>query len=376
MALAVVILLGGWLAYPSVGNAQTLDSLQQERQQLQQRINAARSQVAATQQQEQHARSQLGAIQSNLAVVQTRIEDTEYRLRRAQEDLVRLEADLEESEAQLESQKQSTSARLRYLQRQGQERWWELMLSSKDLNEFFDRRYFLQLLIDSDRALIRDLQAKSEALDQERIALEAQKNEIALLAQQLAVQKQELEGQAVAQQQLVSRLTNQRAAHAAAQRRLEADSQRVATLIQQLIIQQTQATGGDRQQGTGQMRPPVAGPVTSGFGWRTHPVYGRRRLHTGMDFGVASGTPVLAADSGTVIYSGWYGGYGNTVVINHGNGLTTLYAHNSALLVAKDARVTKGQAVARSGSTGLSTGPHVHFEVRRNGQPVNPASYF
>jgi murein DD-endopeptidase MepM/ murein hydrolase activator NlpD len=121
--------------------------------------------------------------------------------------------------------------------------------------------------------------------------------------------------------------------------------------------------------GGGQLSWPVAGPVTSGFGSR----WGR--MHEGIDIGVGSGTPVHAAAAGTVIYAGWMSGYGNIVVIDHGNGLSTAYAHNTELLVAVGSAVGKGNVIAFSGSTGHSTGPHVHFEVRVNGAPVDPLAY-
>lgn len=119
----------------------------------------------------------------------------------------------------------------------------------------------------------------------------------------------------------------------------------------------------------GQLAWPVAGPVTSGFGSR----WGR--VHEGIDIGVGSGTPVHAAAAGTVVYAGWMSGYGNIVVIDHGNGLSTVYAHNSSLVVGQGAAVGTGFVVALSGSTGHSTGPHVHFEVRLNGAPVDPLGY-
>jgi murein DD-endopeptidase MepM/ murein hydrolase activator NlpD len=114
---------------------------------------------------------------------------------------------------------------------------------------------------------------------------------------------------------------------------------------------------------------PVHGPVTSGFGWR----WGR--MHEGIDIAVPTGTPVAAAASGTVITAGWLGGYGNLVVIDHGNGLATAYGHNSSVTVAAGQSVAQGQVIAYSGSTGHSTGPHVHFEVRVNGSAVDPFAY-
>jgi murein DD-endopeptidase MepM/ murein hydrolase activator NlpD len=120
---------------------------------------------------------------------------------------------------------------------------------------------------------------------------------------------------------------------------------------------------------TGALGWPVAGPVTSGFGSR----WGR--MHDGIDIGVSEGTPVHAAAAGTVIYAGWMSGYGNIVVIDHGNGLSTAYAHNSQLMVGQGATIGKGSVIALSGNTGHSTGPHVHFEVRVNGSPVDPLGY-
>ena len=120
---------------------------------------------------------------------------------------------------------------------------------------------------------------------------------------------------------------------------------------------------------------PVPGyfTVTSGYGNRRHPFSGRQEFHTGIDIGARSGANVVAAESGMVTMSGWHGGYGQTIVIDHGNGLSTLYAHNSALLAREGQWVNRGDVIARVGSTGISTGPHLHFEIRQNGRHFNPA---
>lgn len=120
---------------------------------------------------------------------------------------------------------------------------------------------------------------------------------------------------------------------------------------------------------------PVNGSVTSGYGYRVHPIYGTRRLHQGLDISGGSGTPIAAAKGGTVISAGWRGGYGNAVVISHGDGVTTLYAHQSSMNVSSGQQVSRGDIVGWVGSTGASTGPHLHFEVRINGSAVNPRPY-
>ncbi|MEN9203773.1 MAG: peptidoglycan DD-metalloendopeptidase family protein [Thermostichus sp. DG_1_6_bins_120] len=370
----LVLLAALWVVTPS--QAQSVNQLQQRQQQLQQQIQSNQRRMEELRQAEQEARRRMGSLQQNIRQTESSLRDNQYRLEQAQKALEQAQRDLQDLEERLKRQQQGTAARLRYMQRQGAEHWWALLLSSRDLNEFFDRRHQLQLLIEADRQLIQELQATAKEVDQQRIALEAQRNEIALILQELAAQKNQLQQQAVTQEQLVGRLANERAAYEAAQRRLEADSQQLTGLIQQLIAQQAQQRGGrDPVQGTGRLIPPAGGPITSPFGWRVHPIYRSRRFHAGIDFGVPTGTPVRAADRGTVIYAGWYGGYGNTVILNHGGGITTLYAHNSRLAVGVGQVVQRGQAIAASGSTGLSTGPHLHFEVRVNGQPVDPRRY-
>ncbi|CAN5330420.1 hypothetical protein BH20ACT8_BH20ACT8_05580 [soil metagenome] len=126
---------------------------------------------------------------------------------------------------------------------------------------------------------------------------------------------------------------------------------------------------------TGRMQRPADGPITSRYGYRVHPIFGTRRLHAGIDFGGGYGAPIYAAESGTVISAGSRGGYGNTIVVDHGGGTTTLYAHQSRFAVSGGAQVGRGQVIGYIGSTGYSTGPHLHFEVRINGAPTDPAPY-
>jgi murein DD-endopeptidase MepM/ murein hydrolase activator NlpD len=120
---------------------------------------------------------------------------------------------------------------------------------------------------------------------------------------------------------------------------------------------------------------PANGRLTSRYGWRTHPIYGDRRMHAGIDIGAGQGVPIVAADDGVVLLSYYSSGYGNLTVIDHGGGLTTSYAHQSAMLVSDGQRVARGQMIGRAGSTGNVTGPHLHFEVRIDGDPVDPLNY-
>lgn len=123
------------------------------------------------------------------------------------------------------------------------------------------------------------------------------------------------------------------------------------------------------------LKAPSKHRISSDFGWRIHPIYRYRLFHNGIDFATPYGAPVLAAAEGIVTYSGWRGGYGRTIMIEHENGLITLYGHNSQLLKRKGERVKSQEMIAKSGSTGISTGPHIHFEVHKEGEPVNPDDY-
>jgi murein DD-endopeptidase MepM/ murein hydrolase activator NlpD len=149
---------------------------------------------------------------------------------------------------------------------------------------------------------------------------------------------------------------------------LQAQSAAVAAKIQAAQAQSA-SSGAAPSANPGGYQWPVSGPVTSPFGWR----WGR--MHEGIDIGVPSGTPVHAAAAGTVIYAGWMEGYGNFVILDHGGGIATAYGHNTSLAVAVGQTVSQGQVIAYSGSTGHSTGPHVHFEVRVNGSAVDPLGY-
>jgi murein DD-endopeptidase MepM/ murein hydrolase activator NlpD len=138
------------------------------------------------------------------------------------------------------------------------------------------------------------------------------------------------------------------------------------------LIRQEQSGGGSSP---GILLRPVPGAVTSGFGYRTHPIYGDQRLHTGWDMNGACGSPIVAAGSGRVFLAGWNGGYGNAIMVDHGGGMATLYAHQSSFAVGYGTQVSAGQVIGYVGTTGVSTGCHLHFEVRISGTPVDPTPY-
>lgn len=383
LLLSLAIAPWAWAGQPSLpiapllvaqatGRQPSVDSLRQQQQQLEQKRRQLDQQQERLENLQESAETRLDGLQDTIQVTAAQIRDNEQKLKAASDRLATLQAELVRAETLYQQRQFSTVARLRFLQRQQGSQGWAVLLQSNNLNDFLDRRRQLRLVYQADRTILTTLKAQAEDLENRRQTVERQKNEIALLTQKLLAQKAEYQQQAQAQQQLIDRLRADRKALEAAEDRLARDSEEIAALIRRRL-----AVARNRViiSGTGILAMPADGSITSGFGYRVHPILGYRRFHAGIDFGGGYGSTIRAADSGVVIFAGWYGGYGRSVVIDHGNTLTTLYAHASRIYVSEGQRVKRGQPIAAIGSTGLSTGPHLHFEVRKNGEPINPGHY-
>ncbi|MEY2477649.1 MAG: hypothetical protein QOG87_2964 [Actinomycetota bacterium] len=235
-----------------------------------------------------------------------------------------------------------------------------------------------QHLVDQFNAQRRELETRQAEVQTRRDAAQAQRNVVAHRTAEVesarkvqASARAEVVAQEKQKEGLVAQVRGRKREFETQIAQLRAESNAITAFLRGVQKGQGKAISGK-----GILASPIPGAaVTSGYGSRVHPVYGDVRTHTGIDFRAATGTPVRAAGAGKVVYAGWRGGYGNTVIIDHGNSLATLYGHLSSISVGVGQSVAKGQIVARAGSTGLSTGPHLHFEVRVNGVPVNPLGY-
>lgn len=370
--MVIVICCGLSLGQVAPAQSQSVDELKNYQNFVDQQRQIIQKQQEQINALTKPAQSRLDALKRNVRVTDAQIKDNEKKIRQAREQLQTLSTKLQELEFDLNKRRSATTARLQYLQRQQLQRWWITLLSSQDLNQFADRRRQIERIYDRDRKLLADLTQRSNRVEKQRNQIVAQKNEIELLTQKLKYQKSNIEAEAVAQQNTIDRLKSDRQALTQAEDRLAEDSRRLS----QVILAKVQPYDGlILPPGTGQLMYPTIGPVTSNFGWRTHPILGTERFHAGIDFGADYGSLIYASEQGRVIYADWYGGYGNAVIIDHGNGMTTLYAHCSDLYVKDGDVVAKGQPIAAVGSTGFSTGPHLHFELRANGEPIDPAAY-
>lgn len=250
---------------------------------------------------------------------------------------------------------------------------FELLLSAKDLNSFLDFVYFERIIIKNDYKRMVDLKLKATKLAKIKSDIESQKRYLQQTIANMNTQQKDIERAIAANRNMINRLKTDRAAYERSERELERQSASLQNMISKGYSHSSVkiAAGG--------FMKPIGGRITSPFGWRVHPIFKSRTFHSGVDIGGPNMGSIRASNAGRVIYAGWYGGYGKVVIIDHGSvsgkPTTTLYAHMAVTKVSKGQAVSKGQVIGLEGTTGYSTGPHCHFEVRINGTPNNPLNY-
>ena len=248
----------------------------------------------------------------------------------------------------------------------------ELLLSSKSLGDLFYRIDIISQVAEYDQKVIAEIINQKDIEEAAKSELAVKVSELDVVIAKRAGEQDVLEGEAAKSQAIYDELKADKAAYEAIEAAAEAkrDAEiKAAEAKNNTSNTPLTITGG-------KLNMPTKGGVnTSSYGMRIHPVTGKSKMHTGLDIGAATGTNIVAAEAGTVIVSTYESGYGNYIVISHGGGMTTLYAHCSARLASVGQKVTRGQLIGKVGSTGLSTGPHLHFEVRINGAFQNPLPY-
>jgi murein DD-endopeptidase MepM/ murein hydrolase activator NlpD len=273
---------------------------------------------------------------------------------------------------QLALRERQLAGRLRDIHRWGRTGYIDVLLGADDFGEMVTRFHFLGRIVSADTDLIRRTARDRQAWQALRQDLADHRLEIESLVQQVDERRRSLRAQEESKRALLRRIERERTTFENLVEELEEDSRRLEQLIRQLTPTTRPELGRIGLRVRAGFLWPARGPITSGFGMRRHPIFRITRMHNGVDIAAPWGSPVLAAAPGRVLYTGWFGGYGKMILLDHGSGVTTLYAHLSRILVRRGQVVERGQRIGRVGSTGYSTGPHLHFEVRIDGRPVNP----
>ena len=300
------------------------------------------------------------------------------------EDLAETEMRLAAAESEREERFDILRARLRFMHENNNMTYLELFLGSQNLTEFLNNREHFRRIVEHDNNMISELAALEAQITADRDAIVLQQIAMQEYADELETALAQLDAHFIARNARLQYLEESEVTYQAGVAALDGSIQAInmdiaaATAAQTTRNQVATTRGNVSVSADAPMAWPVAlAPhITSDFGWRPNP-FGRggSEWHTGIDMRAPMNTPILAAQAGTVTFNGWMRGYGNTVIIDHGGGTRTLYAHNSTNLVSVGQHVTQGQQIARAGSTGNSTGPHLHFEVIVNGTPVDPAPF-
>lgn len=374
--LLLLILMAGLLAQtapPALADdpRAELEKAQNQLEFIRQQREKTKNLLAAAYWQAEEARIKLANVESELAVATGQLAVITNQLVLAEADLKKIEAEVAEAEKQVVRHKALLSKRIRAINEEGRVNYLAVLLGSTSFSDFITRFDLLKMVVRKDSELFDKVREDKKVLDQKQAEAVARRNRLADLKAQADLRRNTVtvkrdEHAAISREKELS--TRQLQAQMAAWDREEEKVQELVVEIQRKL---------NRQGGKFVPIYPVAKPVevTDVFGPRLHPILKVWRPHNGMDFAANHGAPVYAIEDGLVIIAGWNEAYGWLTVIDHGNGISSWYGHSSKLLVKVNETVKQGQRIAQAGSTGWSTGPHVHLEIRVNGKPENPMNY-
>jgi len=333
-------------------------------------------QMAGVEAEKAEVTNELTEVTEKVEAAQAEVEEIQADIDTKETEIAAAANEIEELKIDMSDREEGLNDRLRAMYKNGSVGYLDVLLGSNSISEFLNNIEMIQRIFRNDQETLKVLEEqhdvleeKQNVLEQEKAELDAQKEKQAEKQEALETSKAELQAQIDALNAEADRIS------AEIKARQEALAAQQAEQQAQQGQDQDQGSDNDGYSGGALLWPCDSRIITSEFGYRIHPLTGIWTGHTGIDIGCNMYAPIYAAEAGTVILAEWYGGYGNAVVIDHGNGLTTLYGHNEELYVSVGQRVSRGETIAGAGSTGWSTGPHLHFEVRVNGDYVDTMGY-
>jgi murein DD-endopeptidase MepM/ murein hydrolase activator NlpD len=359
-----------------------LETKQEQLESTKEHSRDARSELAEAQQRRQALSAEVRDLQGRLVVAETDLAAIRAELEVARRELERWTARLDRARDDLLAHQALLNERAATAYKVGPSAYLDVLLGSDDLTTLADRTFYVDRVLSIGSSLLEGVRVARTLVAERQDRVRVYEEGVTRRFQQVQERTQRIAALRAQQETLLGQidleigvtadaledLTSARERYEDAVAALEAESAEI-----QGLIQGSGSSGSGHAGGT--LFWPTDGPIVSGFGYRTHPIFGTTTFHAGVDIDGACGQPIWAADDGRVLSAGTNGGYGLATVIDHGGGLSTLYGHQSSIGVSAGQQVRRGQQIGLVGTTGLSTGCHLHFEVRINGEPVDPVPY-
>nr|WP_275984080.1 peptidoglycan DD-metalloendopeptidase family protein [Paenibacillus hamazuiensis] len=360
---------------------QELAQLKKQKAAAQQKANEAQSQINKVQQEKQQAAKDIDTIMDQLDETNQKLAELNKKVEDTTAELKESAKNLEDAEGRVAARDQMLKSRLRLMYMNGVVSYADVLLSSTSFTDFLDRLNALKTIVSQDKEILEANQRDRDLIAEKKKAVELQLAEVKQLYSDAEAVRSDLAAKEKEKEVKIASLSKK-------EKDLEDISEEQERLLMQFAKKESQLLAEQVKSkkktvnftySGGKFGYPLVkqAPMTSDFGVRKDPFTGKQAGHTGIDLGAPQGTDILAAEGGVVIMAGWWSGYGNTVIIDHGKGVWTLYGHirNDGIVVEKGETVKRGQKIAEVGSTGRSTGYHLHFEVRINEEPVDPKPY-
>lgn len=355
--------------FVSSDNNSDLEKLKKQQESIQNQINKTKSLINQKKSQTKNVSNQIKNLDSQLDEQIKSLEEVEQQMTVLEQKIVETQKELETVVADANNHRDLIDKRVRIMYQSGYSGYLDVLFSSESFSDFISRFELVKKIVQSDSEILVSMKEYQEKVDQKKMQLDSEQQEKENLLSNINEKKNSTELTLKDKEKAMQDLKNDLKELERLEDKLIQESSDIGRKIVSLQSKEKYIGGKLLWPSPGYTK------ITSPFGYRIHPVLKTKKLHTGIDIAVPANSKIVAANSGKVIYAGYYGGYGNAVIIDHGGKISTLYAHNNKLLVKEGDTVAKGDTISKSGSTGLSTGPHLHFEVRENGKCVDPLPY-
>jgi murein DD-endopeptidase MepM/ murein hydrolase activator NlpD len=348
-------------------SGETVEELKKQQEKIQREIEQTKKEIENMQKETKNLDNQIKELDLRVSSAASELTSVENELQILNSEIDNTMESLKEAEQNIEDRTETFNQRVRVMYKNGNAGYLEVLLSSANIKDFLSRQEMIQSIADYDKELIKYMKEQRDIIEEKKVTLEAQRASVEVTKSKLEDRKRNLERASRDKELLMADIALDIKAFEKEYDKLNDFAKEIESKIVKLQKNTGPYSGG-------KMAWPVPGHsrISSPYGYRIHPIFKVKKLHTGIDIPAPTGTSITAAAAGTVIYSDWLGGYGKVIMIDHGGGIATLYAHNSSLVASEGQTVKRGDTISKAGSTGNSTGPHLHFEVRKDGAYVDP----